>query len=258
MTYWRTYLAASTSPEAGVRRRLNRMRGLSVPGATVTRSILALARDLPRDCEVPAAEVASRLGDIGTLFEIWEPKDVRRRIRAAFGITCPALQLPHLEQVLVALSSEESPGSHPRAEPDDEMLGTLFISYATEDWPFVEQLVRALDPFVEHVWYDRREIIVGDNIVRRINEGLRDADFLIVVLSKASVSKPWVQSEMASAIMRQNLESTVRLLPILKEDCDIPPLLSAIRYADFRANFERGINELLQGLQGICASRGRL
>jgi hypothetical protein len=62
MTYWRTYLAASTSPEAGVRRRLNRMRGLSFPGIIVTRSILALARDLPRDCEVPAAEVASRLG----------------------------------------------------------------------------------------------------------------------------------------------------------------------------------------------------
>src|SRR5262245_16833420 len=51
MTYWRTYLAVSTSPEAGVSRRLKRMSRLSVPGATVTRSILALARDLPRDCE---------------------------------------------------------------------------------------------------------------------------------------------------------------------------------------------------------------
>ena len=77
------------------------------------------------------------------------------------------------------------------------------------------------------------------------------------VLSKASVSKPWVQTEMASAIMRQKSESTVRLLPILKEDCDIPPLLSGIRYADFRVSFQTGINELLQGLQGIRPRRDR-
>jgi len=257
MTYWRTYLAVSTSPESGVRRRLKRMSGLSVPGAAITRSILALARDLPRDCEVAAAEMASHLGADRTRFEIWEPKDVRRRVRAAFGITCPALQLPHLEQLLAVLSNDRSTSNQSGVQPDDETLGTLFISYASEDRPFVEQLVKALDPFVEHVWYDRREIIVGDSIVKRINEGLRGADFLAAVLSKASVSKPWVQSELASAIMRQNSESTVRLLPILREDCAIPPLLSAIRCADFRVSFETGINELLQGLQGIRAGRNR-
>ena len=257
MTYWRTYLAVSTSPESGVRRRLKRMSELSVPGATVTRSILALARDLPRDCEMPAGDVAVRLGAVGTRFEIWEPKDIRRRVRAAFGTTCPALHLPHLEQFLAVLSGENSPSNRSGMEADDELLGTLFISYASEDWTFVERLVKALDPFVQHVWYDRREIIVGDSIVRRINDGLHSADFLVAVLSKASVSKPWVQSEVASAIMRQNSESKARLLPILKEDCDVPPLLSAIRYADFRGSFEAGINELLQGLQGIRAGRDR-
>lgn len=174
MTYWRTYLAVSTSPEAGVRRRLKRLAKLSVPASsTITRSILALARDLPRDCEEPAADTASRLGASGTRFEIWEPKDVRRRVRAQLGITCPALHLAHLEQLLAALSlgpgqSIELPGS----ETDDETLGTLFISYASEDRPFVEQLVRALNPFVARVWYDRHEIILGDSIVNRINEGL--------------------------------------------------------------------------------------
>jgi hypothetical protein len=257
MTYWRTYLAVSTSPEAGVRGRLKRLVKLSVPaGSTITRSILALARDLPRDCEEPAADTASQLGAVGTRFEIWEPKDVRRRVRAAFGITCPALHLAHLEQLLAALSpgpgqAIEPPGS----DADDETLGTLFISYASEDRTFVEQLVRTLNPFVARVWYDRHEIIVGDSIVNRINEGLGSADFLVAVLSKASVGKPWVQSEIASAIMRQNSASAIRLLPVLKEDCDIPPLLLGIRHADFRAHFETGINELLQGLQGIRAGR---
>jgi TIR domain len=259
MTYWRTYLAVSTSPESGVRRRLNRLVTLSVPVATITRSILALARDLPRDCEEAVAAVASRLGAAGTRFEIWEPKDVRRRVHAAFGITCPALHLFHLEQLLAALSpgNPRSPIDRLGAEADDETLGTLFISYASEDRPFVERLVKALDPFVSHVWYDRHEIIVGDSIVNRINEGLSSADFLIAVLSRASVAKPWVQSEMASAIMRQNSESTIRLLPILKEEREIPPLLMGVQYADFRVHFETGINELLQGLQGIRERRDR-
>jgi TIR domain len=255
--YWQPYLGLSTSPESGIRRRLNRAVAISdlIPDALIKRVIVALARDVPRDCEPAIVKVADLLGRVGTHFEVWEPKDIRRRILSEFGITCPALQLDHLEQVLTALSLRK-PGHrvrtpNPTSSVNDDQLGTLFISYASEDRSFVERLVTTLGPYAEKIWYDRHAILVGESIVAKINGGLAAADFVVAVLSPASVSKPWVQSEIYAAYMRQQSEGTIRLLPVMKERCTLPPLLLPLHYADFTARFEIGLNELLLALRGI-------
>jgi hypothetical protein len=51
------------------------------------------------------------------------------------------------------------------------------------------------------VGYDKREIKAGDSIVARVSEGLGAAAHLVVVLSRASVDKPWVQRKLSSALM---------------------------------------------------------
>jgi hypothetical protein len=253
--YWRSYLGVSTSPESGFRKRLNRAASLpdQLPRNSLKRVILAFARDLPRDCEDATAAAGTSLGASGVHFEIWEPKDIRRRIYAAFGITCPAVHLNHLEELLRTLAgpSHATPSSSSTGDRSDEPLGTLFVSYASEDRAFVEKLIGALDPFVGKIWYDHHEILVGDSIVARINDGLAAADHVIAVLSRASVDKPWVQSEIAAALMRQNTQATVRVLPVMKEECNVPPLLQSVRFADFTVHFESGLNELLLAIRGV-------
>lgn len=126
----------------------------------------------------------------------------------------------------------------------------LFVCHASEDAAFVDRLVEALDSRALRAWYDKREIIVGDSIVDKINEGLADARYLLVVLSPGSVDKPWVKRELNAALMRQLSAAKVKVLPVLLEDCDIPPLLADIKYADFRTSFDRGLSQLLPALRG--------
>ena len=38
------------------------------------------------------------------------------------------------------------------------------------------------------------------------------------------------------------------LLPVLIDDCSIPPLLLDIKYADFRLDFNKGMEDLLRAI----------
>ena len=81
------------------------------------------------------------------------------------------------------------------------------------------------------------------------SEGLKSSDFLIAVLSPRSVDKPWVVREMSSSMMRQLGDKGIRVLPLLIEDCEIPPLLADLKYADFRTSFNEGLEELVSAIK---------
>jgi TIR domain len=124
----------------------------------------------------------------------------------------------------------------------------LFLCHASEDKSFVDELCSFLDSCAVPIWYDRREIRVGDSIVQRISDGIDEASHLIIVLSKASVVKPWVRKEFSSALARQLQDSSVRVLPLLVEECEIPPLLADIRYADCRRDRAQAFRELMAAI----------
>jgi TIR domain len=130
---------------------------------------------------------------------------------------------------------------------------TLFICHASEDKPFVDRLVHALDSQALHVWYDKREILVGDSIVGRVNQALETVRFVLAVLSPCSVTKPWVVRELNSSLMRQIDRKQVIVLPALIANCDLPPLIADLKYADFRMSFDRGLEELLAGMRQFRA-----
>ena len=124
----------------------------------------------------------------------------------------------------------------------------VFISYSTADRSFSESLATALRDHGLSVWYDQWEIKVGDSIVGKITEGISAADALVVVLSSTSIRSKWVLEELNAATMRLMADSNVMLLPVLREQCDIPSLLRHRRYADFTERFEHGLVDLLEAL----------
>lgn len=127
---------------------------------------------------------------------------------------------------------------------------SLFLCHASEDKAFVDRLVVDLDRRAMFAWYDKREIFVGDSIVEKINGALKAADFLVAVMSPRSVSKPWVVREMSSSLMRQLGNDGIRILPVLLEPCEIPPLLADLKYADFGGSFEKGMMDLVTAIRG--------
>lgn len=101
------------------------------------------------------------------------------------------------------------------------------------------------------MWFDAWEIRVGDNIVYKINDGLQDSGFLAVVLSRAAMESEWVKKEWTSKFMMAAEERNATVLPILLEDCEIPPLLRPLKFADFRnpENYDLALADVVQAIE---------
>jgi hypothetical protein len=127
----------------------------------------------------------------------------------------------------------------------------LFISYSHEDHDFAERLAKAMLANGQDVWFDKWEIGPGDSIVSRIfEEGLRDAAAFAVILSKESVRSSWVREELSVAVVNR-IERLTRLIPILKEDLELPTALRALHWVDMRADFDAGVRAIINTIHGI-------
>lgn len=90
----------------------------------------------------------------------------------------------------------------------------VFISHASEDKDdVVRPLAHALQTRGLKVWYDEFELKIGDSLRRRIDIGLANSHFGIVVLSRAFIRKGWTNYELDGIITKANTGEQV-ILPI--------------------------------------------
>ncbi len=123
-------------------------------------------------------------------------------------------------------------------------MASIFLCHSSIDKPFVEKLARDLKAIGVEVWFDKWEIKIGDTLLWKIDEGIQNHDYMGVVLSPESVSSAWVKTEISSAWAKQMASQQNVVLPILYRTCAMPLFLQAIKYADFTADYQYGINEL--------------
>jgi len=92
----------------------------------------------------------------------------------------------------------------------------VFISYAHEDKASAAApLAAALVDAGVSVWFDEHEITLGDSLLRKIDEGLKDSQFGVVILSRTFFGKPWTMTELQGLMARQEFGKTI--LPVLHE-----------------------------------------
>lgn len=123
-----------------------------------------------------------------------------------------------------------------------------FICYASEDRAVARTLAASISQLGADVWLDEREIRVGDSIAQRISDGLGVISHFVVLLSRNSVDKPWVQRELSSAVMLQLSKKRVTVLPVRLDDCAIPSIIADIKYADAREGMSGVISDLAKAL----------
>jgi formylglycine-generating enzyme required for sulfatase activity len=126
------------------------------------------------------------------------------------------------------------------------MSERLFVSYSSKDKDAVLRLAEDLKRAGAEVWLDQYQIQVGDRITQKIQEGLKDARYLTVWLTREAVQSGWVEREWQSKFSAEIHSGQKVILPLLVEDCEMPPLLVDRKYADFRTDYGEGLSELLQ------------
>lgn len=124
-----------------------------------------------------------------------------------------------------------------------------FLSHASEDKAdFTEPLGRRLAELGIDPWLDKWEIRPGDSLVQRLfNEGLAQADAVVVVVSHSSAHKRWVREELDNATVNR-IEGGTRLIPVRLDDAEMPAPLKHLLWI----NATRDANGVNQAAQSIA------
>lgn len=90
----------------------------------------------------------------------------------------------------------------------------VFISHAAEDKDDVARpLAEALRNNGLTVWYDEFELRIGDSLRRKIDKGIANSNFGVIVISRDFINKGWTNYELDGLITRSvNGEQT--MLPV--------------------------------------------
>ncbi|MCB0627542.1 MAG: toll/interleukin-1 receptor domain-containing protein [Saprospiraceae bacterium] len=113
---------------------------------------------------------------------------------------------------------------------------------------FVDKLTNHLAANFIPFWRDTSQLSIGDSIISSVEDALNNAKYMCIVLSKNSISSPWVKRELKAALVREFDENNIKILPIIIDDCEIPLFLRDINYADFRKNFETGLRQIIHAV----------
>lgn len=95
-------------------------------------------------------------------------------------------------------------------------MPSLFISHASEDKPFVKDMLSILAKMGVDFWFDQQEIRPGDSIPQKINEGLAKSTHGVVVLSDSYIrdGKYWTSEELWSLINIESYSNGRIIIPI--------------------------------------------
>lgn len=135
-----------------------------------------------------------------------------------------------------------------KVEKNKSVTRNIFLCHSSVDKPFVRTVANDLALAGHNIWLDEFEIKVGDSIVQKISDATESIEFLALFVSTNSVNSPWVQREWHSVAMRSISKGKINILPIVIEEVELPPLLSDIKYADFKNSYRDGLDQLLQAL----------
>ncbi len=91
---------------------------------------------------------------------------------------------------------------------------TCFISYSSKDKAFIEQLYADLQSQGIRCWFAPQDLKIGARIRPSIDESIRRYDKLLLVLSAHSLTSPWVEQEVETALAKERDESRTVLFPI--------------------------------------------
>ncbi len=122
---------------------------------------------------------------------------------------------------------------------------TAFVSYSRTDSEFALRLAQDLKAADANIWLDQLDIPPGKPWDDAIEDALKNATYILVILSPDAVRSQNVKDEIDFG-----LRASKPIIPVLYIECDIPLRLGRTERIDFRSNYASGLATLIANLQG--------
>ena len=134
------------------------------------------------------------------------------------------------------------------------MQPKVFVSHASEDKDrFVIEFATRLRKNGVDAWLDKWEMFPGDSLIDKIfEEGLKNAQAVIIILSKNSIQKPWVKEELnVSAINR--ISKGTKIIPIVLDGCQVPEVLTSTLWESISDtdSYDTSFKRILSSIFGV-------
>ena len=128
-----------------------------------------------------------------------------------------------------------------------------FICHASEDKEScVKELAEKLRKKGYNVWFDELTLTLGDSLRRKIDDGLANSRFGIVVLSKYFFQKDWPQKELDGLVARERDGKKI-ILPIWhgvtkEEVLEYSPILAGRLAASTNKGLDNVVREIIRAI----------
>ncbi len=131
----------------------------------------------------------------------------------------------------------------------------VFVSYASADQEAARAIVAGLRSHNLNVWLDDDQLYPRRHWAESIRAAVSASAYLLLLLSRHLVNSHWVSKD-TEAVLKELQSRNITFLPILLEDCDIPPSLAMYQCFDMRSGIEENLEKLANALR--ATDRGKL
>lgn len=123
----------------------------------------------------------------------------------------------------------------------------IFLSHASADRAFADELARTLRRHGLKVWYSRTELVAAQAWHDEIGKALMRCNWFVVILSNAALKSKWLRRELQYALWDDRYQR--RIIPVLYKTCKFEKLswsLPPLHMPDFTGHRDSGYPELLR------------
>jgi tetratricopeptide (TPR) repeat protein len=119
----------------------------------------------------------------------------------------------------------------------------IFICYQHEDSDFAQVLINRVEKAGFHTWIDDNQLRAGEDWRTGIDQAIKDAFALIVIMSPKAKASEYVTYEWAFA-----WGAGVKVIPVLYKETPLHPRLDALQYLNFTDRVVRPWDTLINTL----------
>lgn len=164
-------------------------------------------------------------------------------------------QIEELTSKVLSFNEKQLAVTDTMNEENERPEYDVFISHAWEDKEdFVDDFVKDLNSLGVTTWYDKSQILWGDSMRKKIDEGLKKSRFGIVILSPNYIAegKYWTKAELDGLFQLESINGK-KLLPIWhkltkKEVMDFSPTIAGKLAMNTSSLTSKEIAEKMQDL----------
>jgi len=129
----------------------------------------------------------------------------------------------------------------------------VFISYSTKDFSDAKCIATDLKSQGYDVFFAEDSIKLGDNIFEKMDEGIKNATVLILIVSNNFMNSVYCKSEWTSFFAKISSQKECTIIPVLVEDVEVDGLLKPYKHCKFRCinDYENFMFQLFDKLNSI-------